>query len=137
MRITRSATDGTTDTTKGSAEWFTGDVYIDPVAASPTPSRAQAYLVRYAQRSHGLAPSPPRAKPLRHRGDRTMSAPRRTGRGHFAPATASTSSPMRSTGTVPAWSAVVHLALNEVDDEHVAVHWGEHVTDDEYNATDV
>ena len=30
---------------------------------------------------------------------------------------------------------MVHLALNEVDDEHVAVHWGEHVTDDEYNAT--
>jgi hypothetical protein len=31
---------------------------------------------------------------------------------------------------------MVHLALNEVDDEHVAVHWGEHVTDDEYNAAD-
>jgi hypothetical protein len=30
---------------------------------------------------------------------------------------------------------IEHLALNEVDDEHVAVHWGEHVTDDEYNAT--
>jgi quercetin dioxygenase-like cupin family protein len=29
---------------------------------------------------------------------------------------------------------MVHLALNEVDDEHVAVHWGEHVSDDEYNA---
>jgi hypothetical protein len=28
---------------------------------------------------------------------------------------------------------MVHLALNEVDDEHVAAHWGEHVTDDEYN----
>jgi hypothetical protein len=30
---------------------------------------------------------------------------------------------------------MVHLALNEVDDEHVAVHWGEHVGEDEYNAT--
>ena len=29
---------------------------------------------------------------------------------------------------------MVHLALNEVDDEHVAVHWGEHVSDDEYDA---
>ena len=28
---------------------------------------------------------------------------------------------------------MVHLALNEVDDEHVAAHWGEHVSDDEYN----
>ena len=24
---------------------------------------------------------------------------------------------------------MVHLALNEVDDEHPAAHWGEHVTD--------
>jgi quercetin dioxygenase-like cupin family protein len=28
---------------------------------------------------------------------------------------------------------MVHLALNEVDDEHVAANWGEHVRDDEYN----
>jgi hypothetical protein len=27
---------------------------------------------------------------------------------------------------------MVHLALNEVDDEHPAVNWGEKVTDDEY-----
>jgi hypothetical protein len=27
---------------------------------------------------------------------------------------------------------LVHLAINEVDDEHPAVHWGEHVTDEEY-----
>ncbi len=30
---------------------------------------------------------------------------------------------------------MVHLALNEVDDDHPAAHWGEHVTDDEYTAT--
>ena len=82
MRITRSATDGTTDTTKGSAEWFTGDVYIDPVAASPAPSRAQAYLVHFMPSARTAWHRHPRAKPLRHRGDRTMSAPRRTGRGH-------------------------------------------------------
>ena len=29
---------------------------------------------------------------------------------------------------------MVHLAINEVDDEHPAVHWGEHVTDEEYGA---
>ena len=27
---------------------------------------------------------------------------------------------------------MVHLALNEVDDDHEAAHWGEHVTDEEY-----
>jgi hypothetical protein len=29
---------------------------------------------------------------------------------------------------------MVHLALNEVDDDHPAVHWGNHVTDEEYGA---
>jgi hypothetical protein len=29
---------------------------------------------------------------------------------------------------------MVHLALNEVDDEHVAVNWADKVTDDEYSA---
>ena len=28
---------------------------------------------------------------------------------------------------------MVHLALNEVDDQHVAAHWGERVSDDEHN----
>ena len=27
---------------------------------------------------------------------------------------------------------MVHLALNEVDDEHMAAQWGQHVSDDEY-----
>ena len=30
---------------------------------------------------------------------------------------------------------MVHLALNEVDDDHPAAHWGEHVTDDDYTAS--
>jgi hypothetical protein len=30
---------------------------------------------------------------------------------------------------------MVHIAINEVDQEHVAAHWGEHVSDEEYNAT--
>ena len=27
---------------------------------------------------------------------------------------------------------MAHLALNEVDDDHVAAHWGDKVTDKEY-----
>ena len=38
MQITRSST----DTQRGSAEWFTGAVYIDAVAAPVGPSRARA-----------------------------------------------------------------------------------------------
>jgi hypothetical protein len=29
---------------------------------------------------------------------------------------------------------MVHLALNEVDDDHVAANWGDKVTDEEYSA---
>src|SRR4051794_41294803 len=43
MQITRSAI----DTVKGPADWFTGDVYIDAVAAAPAPSRVTANLVHF------------------------------------------------------------------------------------------
>ena len=61
MQITPSSTEGATS--KGSADWFTGDVYIDPVAVSTAPSRAQANLVHFmpgartAWHSHPLGQS--------------------------------------------------------------------------------
>ena len=43
MQITRSSI----DTAKGPGDWFTGDVYIDAVAAAPPPSRVTANLVHF------------------------------------------------------------------------------------------
>ena len=43
MQITRSSI----DTAKGPSDWFTGDVYIDSVAAAPPPSRLTANLVHF------------------------------------------------------------------------------------------
>ena len=43
METTRSGI----DTAKGPSDWFTGDVYIDAVAAPPAPARAQANLVHF------------------------------------------------------------------------------------------
>ena len=43
MEITRSGL----ETVKGPEDWFTGDVYIDPVAAAPAPGRMQANLVHF------------------------------------------------------------------------------------------
>ena len=43
MQITRSSI----DTAKGPDDWFTGDVYIDSVAAAPPPSRLTANLVHF------------------------------------------------------------------------------------------
>ena len=134
MKITRSSTEGAT--TKGSAEWFTGDVYIDPVAIAAAPSRVQGSLVhrmpgaRTAWHRHplgqtlfvteGIGRCQRRGGSVEviRPGDRVYIEPDEE---HWHGAT-----PTR---------LMVHLALNEVDEEHVAVHWGEHVTDGEYTAT--
>ena len=54
MQVTRSSI----DTAKGPADWFTGDVYIDSVAAAPPPSRVTASSSR-PTRSTGTAPHLP------------------------------------------------------------------------------
>jgi quercetin dioxygenase-like cupin family protein len=134
MEITRSSTERAT--AKGPAESFTGDVYIDTVATPAAPSRVLAGLVHFmpgartAWHSHPLGQSlfvtegiglcQRRGGPVEviRPGDRVCIEPNEE---HWHGAT-----PTR---------LMVHLALNEIDDEHVAVHWGEHVTDDEYSAT--
>jgi quercetin dioxygenase-like cupin family protein len=134
MEITRSSTEGAT--AKGSAEWFTGDVYIDRVATPAAPSRVQGSLVHFmpgartAWHRHplghtlfvteGIGLGQRRGGPVEviRPGDRVYIKPDEE---HWHGA-----SPHR---------LMVHLALNEVVGEHVAVHWGEQVTDDEYNAT--
>jgi hypothetical protein len=40
VQITRSSV----NTVKGPADWFTGDVYIDAVAAAPAPNRLMVHL---------------------------------------------------------------------------------------------
>src|SRR5215212_2285993 len=101
MHITPSTTEGTAATVKGLAELFTGDVYIDPVAASSIPSRVQANLVHFM----------PGARTAWHRHPLGQSLSVTRGSGYVsaaadplrssAPATVCTSSPTRSTGTAP------------------------------------
>ena len=97
MQITRSSV----DTAKGPADWFTGDVYIDGVAAAPPPSRLTANLVRFMPGA--------RTPWHRHPLGQTLFVTEGIGLCHAAadpsrssdPATASSSSPTRSTGTAP------------------------------------
>jgi quercetin dioxygenase-like cupin family protein len=129
MEITRSSI----DTAKGPAEWFTGDVYIDAVAAAPAPARVQANLVHFtpgartAWHTHplgqtiyvteGVGLCQKRGGPVEliRPGDRVFFAPDEV---HWHGATPS--------------RFMAHLALNETDDDHVAAVWGEKVTDEEY-----
>jgi quercetin dioxygenase-like cupin family protein len=132
MQITRNSI----DTIKGPEEWFTGDVYIDPVAAAPPPARVQANLVHFtpgartAWHTHALGQTIYVTEGVglcqRHGGpvevirpgDRILFEP---GENHWHGA-----APNRF---------MAHLALNEVDDQHPAADWGEQVTDEEYTAT--
>jgi quercetin dioxygenase-like cupin family protein len=134
MKITASSTE--TGTSKGPADWFTGDVYIDAVASASAPARVMANLVHFmpgartAWHRHPLGQSlfvtegiglvQRRGGPVQtiRPGARVRIEPDEE---HWHGAT-----PTR---------LMVHLALNEVDDDHPAAHWGEHVTDDEYSAT--
>jgi quercetin dioxygenase-like cupin family protein len=131
MEITRSSI----DTGKGPDTWFTGDVYIDPVAAAPAPARVQANPVHFtpgartAWHTHplgqtiyvteGIGLCQKRSGPIEviRPGDRVFFEPDED---HWH-------------GAAPT-RFMVHLALNEVDQDHVAVDWGDKVTDEEYAA---
>jgi quercetin dioxygenase-like cupin family protein len=131
MQITRNDI----ETTPGPADWFSGTVYIDAVAAPSGASGVSASNVHFtpgartAWHTHpngqtiwvtegiGLAQS--RGGPIQviRPGDRVFFEP---GEEHWHGA-----APNRF---------MIHLAMLDVDDEGSAAVWGEHVTDDEYAA---
>jgi quercetin dioxygenase-like cupin family protein len=131
MEITRSSI----DTAQGPADWFTGDVYIDTVAVARAPARVQANLVHFtpgartAWHTHplgqtiyvtegiGLCQKRGGSIAVIRPGDRVFFEPEED---HWH-------------GALPN-RFMVHLALNEVDDDHAAADWGDKVTDEEYTA---
>ena len=126
MQITRS----TADTAKGPVDWFTGDVYIDQVAATPPPGRVQAALVHFtpgartAWHTHplgqtifvteGVGRCQRRGGPVEviRPGDRVYFEP---GEEHWHGA-----APNR---------LMVHVAMQQADDDGNVVTWLEHVSD--------
>jgi quercetin dioxygenase-like cupin family protein len=131
MDITRSSI----DTIKAPADWFTGDVYLDPVAAAPAPGRAQVTLVHFtpgartAWHTHALGQTvfvtegvglcQRRGGPVEviRPGDRVFFEPDED---HWHGAASN--------------RFMAHLAVNEVDADHPLAVWGDKVTDDEYAA---
>jgi quercetin dioxygenase-like cupin family protein len=131
VQITRS----NIDTAKGPADWFTGDVYIDAVAAAPAPARVQAALVHftpgartvwhthplgqtiYVTEGIGLCQREGVSVEVIRPGDRVFFEP---GENHWHGA-----APNR---------LMVHVAIQEADESGSPVTWGEPVTDEEYGA---
>jgi quercetin dioxygenase-like cupin family protein len=130
MQITRSSL----ETARGPGEWFTGDVYIDPVAAPSEGSRLSASNVHFtpgartAWHTHpngqtiwileGIGLCQRRGGPVEEirPGDRVFFEP---GEEHWHGA-----APNRF---------MIHLAMHEVGDDGNVAAWGEHVTDGEYS----
>jgi quercetin dioxygenase-like cupin family protein len=131
MQITRNSV----DTVAGPSEWFTGTVYIDPVATPSEQSRLQAGTVHFtpgartAWHTHpkgqtiyvieGIGLAQRRGGPIEviRPGDRVFFEP---GEDHWHGA--------------PPNRFMTHLAMVEVDDEGTSATWGDQVTDEEYNA---
>ena len=131
MQITRNSL----DTATGPSDWFTGTVYVDPVAAPAGSSRLMASNVHFTPGARtawhvhpngqtiwvleGLGRCQRRGGPVEviRPGDRVFFEP---GEEHWHGA-----APNRF---------MVHVAMVDVDDEGTSATWGDHVSDDEYAA---
>jgi len=134
MQVTSSSV----DTVAGPAEWFTGAVYLDAVAAPTGESRLSASSVHFtpgartAWHTHpngqtifviegvGLCQSRGGSIEVIRPGDRVFFEP---GEEHWHGA-----APNRF---------MMHIAIVEVGDDGHPAAWGEHVSDEEYTAAPV
>jgi quercetin dioxygenase-like cupin family protein len=130
MQITR-----TSETMKGPADWFTGDVYIDTLADPIGPSTFAAANVRftpgartawhthphgqtiYVTEGTGLCQREGAPVEVIRPGDRVFFEP---GEKHWHGATSD--------------RFLVHIAMHQNDESGNAVSWGRHVSADEYAA---
>jgi quercetin dioxygenase-like cupin family protein len=131
MEVTRNGV----ATNPGPSEWFTGAVYLDPVAVPSGASRLSATNVHFtpaartAWHTHpngqtifvveGIGLAQRRGGPIEviRPGDRIFFEP---GEEHWH-------------GAAPD-RFMTHIALLQVDDEGTSAIWGDHVTDEEYGA---
>ena len=126
MHITRN----TLDTNPGPADWFSGTIYIDTIAAAPPLGAAAVHFMpgaRTAWHTHpngqtifvteGVGLCQREAGPIEviRPGDRVFFEP---GENHWH-------------GAAPT-RLMTHIAIQLADDSGSPVEWGRHVSDDEY-----
>jgi|ERR1044072_8693711 quercetin dioxygenase-like cupin family protein len=129
MQITRSSI----DTRKGPDDWFTGDVYIDAVAAPAATSTVAAALVHFTPGARTAWHTHPRGQTifvtegvgLCRREGGPVEVIRPGDRVFFEP------DENHWHGATPD-RFMVHVAIQQVDETGSAVVWGRHVDDEEY-----
>jgi quercetin dioxygenase-like cupin family protein len=131
MQVTRNSI----ETASGPGEWFTGSVYIDPVAAPSNESRVSASNVhftpgartRWHTHPHGQTIWVTEGVGLAQRRGGPVEVIRPGDRVFFEPGESHWHGAARN-------RFMVHLAVVQVDEEGNAATWGEPVTDEEYGA---
>lgn len=122
-------------TRQGPAEWFTGTVWIDPVVTGAPPAHIQAARVAFAPGARTNWHTHPRGQTLhvlqgvgrvQLRGE-----PRREI--HPGDVVWIEAGEVHWHGAAPG-RTMVHLAMQEADEQGSAVNWLEPVTDEEYSA---
>ncbi len=131
MQITRNAT----ETARGPADWFTGNVFIDAVAAPSASSRISASAVRFTPGARTAWHTHPNGQTIyvtegvgrcQRRGGR-VEVIRPGDRVFFEP------EEEHWHGAAPD-RFMTHIAIVVVDAAGNAADWGTHVSDEEYSA---
>jgi quercetin dioxygenase-like cupin family protein len=131
MQITRNEL----ETTRGPAEWFTGTVFLDGVAAPSEGSRVSASCVHFTPGAHTAWHTHPNGQTiwvtegvgLCQRRDGPVEVIRPGDRVFFEPGE-------DHWHGAPPSRFMAHVAIVEVDDDGNVADWGDHVTDEEYAA---
>jgi quercetin dioxygenase-like cupin family protein len=132
VQITRSGV----ETARGPAEWFSGAVYLDAVATPSGPSRLASSSVHFTPGA--------RTAWHTHPNGQTIHVTEGVGRCQRRGGPVEVIRPGDSVFFEPGeehWHGaapdrfMTHIAMHQLDEEGNAVHWGEHVSDEEYGAS--
>ena len=123
------------DTNVGPSDWFTGHVYIDVIATPAAPSRVQAFSVHFTPGARTAWHTHPLGQTIyvtegvgrcQRRGG-VVEVIRPGDRVYFEPGE-------EHWHGAAAGRFMTHIAMQEVDEEGSPASWGDHVSDEEYEA---
>ena len=129
MEVTRNSL----ETGRGPSAWFSGTVFIDPIAAPSSDSRIGAAAVHFTPGArtawhthpHGQTIWVTEGVGLCQRDGGTIEVIRPGDRVFFGPGE------VHWHGAAPT-RFMTHIAMQQADDEDTVVTWGEHVSDENY-----